>query len=105
MEGKGSPQGSQSGAGRILAYLVRGLRDMPQAMVGRRREKRLRLRETLSLGERRFLAVVEFDQQEFLVGGTGSSLALLTRVEREPTPRGTLHTGECCQSQAKKNCP
>jgi hypothetical protein len=40
--------------------------------------------ETLSLGERRFLAVIEFDRQEFLVGGTGNSLELLAQL-REGT--------------------
>jgi flagellar biogenesis protein FliO len=33
------------------------------------------------LGEKRFLAVVEFQQQEFLVGGTGNSIALLARLD------------------------
>ena len=33
-----------------------------------RKVRRLRVCETLSLGERRFLAVIEFDRQEFLVG-------------------------------------
>jgi flagellar biogenesis protein FliO len=43
--------------------------------------RRLRLSETLSLGEKRFLAVVQFQQQEFLVGGTGNSIALLARLD------------------------
>jgi hypothetical protein len=34
----------------------------------------------LSLGDKRFLAVIEFDRQEFLVGGSGNSLALLARL-------------------------
>jgi len=46
-----------------------------------RKPRRLRVCETLSLGERRFLAVIEFDRQEFLLGGTGSSLELLARVK------------------------
>jgi flagellar biogenesis protein FliO len=46
-----------------------------------RKPRRLRVCETLSLGERRFLAVIEFDRQEFLVGGTGSSLELLARLQ------------------------
>ena len=46
----------------------------------RRSAHRLRLSETLSLGEKRFLAVVQFQQQEFLVGGTGSSIALLAKL-------------------------
>jgi hypothetical protein len=49
------------------------------------------VRETLSLGDKRFLAVVEFDRQEFLVGGSGNSLALLARLQAgmvvpEPPP-------------------
>jgi hypothetical protein len=51
-----------------------------------RSAKRLRLRETLPLGERRFVAVVEFDRSRFLVGGTANTLVLLSRladVEKE----------------------
>jgi flagellar biogenesis protein FliO len=56
-----------------------------------RKTRRLRVCETLSLGERRFLAVIEFDRQEFLVGGTGNSLTLLARLQEgtvitEPSP-------------------
>jgi hypothetical protein len=43
--------------------------------------RRLRLCESLPLGERRFVAVVEFEQSRFLVGGTASSLVLLARLE------------------------
>ena len=46
-----------------------------------RKSRRLRVCETLSLGERRFLAVIEFDRQEFLVGGSGNSLELLARLQ------------------------
>src|ERR1700677_4978503 len=45
--------------------------------------RQLRLRETLALGERRFLAVVEFEQQKFLIAGTGSSVAMLTTLPTE----------------------
>lgn len=44
---------------------------------------RLKLCETLQLGDRRFVAVVQFEQQRFLVGGTGSSLVLLTQLAGE----------------------
>ena len=50
-------------------------------LLSRRPRKRLRLCESLPLGERRFVAVVEFDQSRFLVGGTPSSLVLLSRLE------------------------
>jgi flagellar biogenesis protein FliO len=45
-----------------------------------RRHRRLKLCESLPLGERRFVAVVEFDAARFLVGGTSSSLVLLSRL-------------------------
>ena len=48
--------------------------------LGRRAPRRLRLCESLPLGERRFVAVVEFDRARFLVGGTPSSLVLLSRL-------------------------
>jgi flagellar biogenesis protein FliO len=46
----------------------------------RQTPRRLRLCESLPLGERRFVAVVEFDAARFLVGGTSSSLVLLSRL-------------------------
>lgn len=60
---------------RMLALWERVLR------LGRRAPRRLRLCESLPLGERRFVAVVEFDETRFLVGGTPSSLVLLSRLE------------------------
>ncbi len=45
--------------------------------------RRLRLAETLPLGERRFVAVLEFERERFLLGGTASSLVLLTRLSGE----------------------
>lgn len=48
--------------------------------LSRQAPRRLRLCESLPLGERRFVAVVEFDAARFLVGGTPSSLVLLSRL-------------------------
>ena len=60
---------------RVVALWERILR------LSRRAPKRLRLCESLPLGERRFVAVVEFEQNRFLLGGTPSSLVLLSRLE------------------------
>jgi hypothetical protein len=46
------------------------------------KEKRLRLRETISFGEKRFAAVVEFEGHSFLIGGTASSICLLSDLAR-----------------------
>jgi flagellar biogenesis protein FliO len=45
--------------------------------------RQLRLQETLALGERRFLAVVEFERQKFLIAGTGNSVAMLSPLPTE----------------------
>jgi flagellar biogenesis protein FliO len=47
----------------------------------RREAKRLRLTETLSLGERRFVAVVEFERKRYLLGGTAASVVLLAELD------------------------
>jgi flagellar biogenesis protein FliO len=44
------------------------------------RPKSLALRESLSLGERRFAAVIECDGQRFLVGGGSQSVQLIARL-------------------------
>jgi flagellar biogenesis protein FliO len=61
-----------------------------------RKARRLRVCETLALGERRFLAVIEFDRQEFLVGGSANSVVLLARLHEgavipEPSLPPELH--------------
>ncbi|HEY1462919.1 MAG TPA: flagellar biosynthetic protein FliO [Terriglobales bacterium] len=43
-------------------------------------KKRLRVCESVSLGEKRFIAVVQLDGKEFLVGGAPNSLSLLANV-------------------------
>lgn len=50
------------------------------ARLRRRSEKRLRLCENLALGDRRFVAVVQYEQTRFLLGGTASSLVVLARL-------------------------
>lgn len=64
--------GGFASAARWLAALVGGWRKRPA--------RQLRLCETLALGERRFLVVVQFEEQRFLIGGTGSSVALLAQL-------------------------
>ena len=42
--------------------------------------RQLRLCETLALGERRFLVVVEFGSQKLLIGTSGNAMTLLTKL-------------------------
>jgi flagellar biogenesis protein FliO len=72
--------GAHSRLGRRLYLQVyRGLRQLLR--LGERPQRRLRLSESLALGERRFVAVVEFERQRFLLGGTGQSLVLLAKLD------------------------
>jgi hypothetical protein len=54
---------------------------MRRQVRSRRVKKRLRVCETLSLGEKRFIAVIQVDGEQFLVGGASSSMATLARLE------------------------
>jgi flagellar biogenesis protein FliO len=42
-----------------------------------RRERKLRLCDSLALGEKRMIAVVEFERQRFLVAATANNISLL----------------------------
>ncbi len=67
------------GEGRAIA--LKTVWQWLRGAVLHRRARRLRISETLSLGDRRFVAIIEFDGQEFLLAGCGNSLELLARVE------------------------
>lgn len=49
----------------------------------RRRQRRLRMVETLSLGERRLVGVLEVDGREFLIGATSHAVTLLGNLSEE----------------------
>jgi flagellar biogenesis protein FliO len=67
--------------GSIFAVVTEHAASVHKSLKRRRSARRLRLSETLSLGDKRFLAVVQFQHQEFLVGATGNSIALLARLD------------------------
>jgi len=46
--------------------------------------KRLRVCETVSLGEKRFIAVIQVDGEQFLVGGSSNSVSTLAHLEPRP---------------------
>jgi flagellar biogenesis protein FliO len=46
----------------------------------RRATKRLTVQETVSLGEKRFVAIVQVDGQQFLLGGAPNSVAMLAQL-------------------------
>jgi hypothetical protein len=72
------PQGS------VLASCRRAFAGLRQKLERRSTPRKLRLCESLSLGEKRFLAVVQFETQQFLVGGGGNNVSLLARLGDAP---------------------
>jgi flagellar biogenesis protein FliO len=70
-----------SGLPLALARLWTLVVGAARAVKIRRQERSLRVCETLSLGERRFLVVVQFGQQKFLIGSTSQSISLLHRLD------------------------
>jgi flagellar biogenesis protein FliO len=64
--------------------------------------RQLYLRETLTLGERRFIAVVEFERQKFLIAGTGTSVAMLTAL---PSPGNAKNNAEPEIAQEQEEVP
>jgi hypothetical protein len=46
-----------------------------------RATKQLRVSETVSLGEKRFVAIIQVEDRKFLIGGGASSVSLLTQLD------------------------
>jgi len=51
-----------------------------------KKRKALIVQETASLGERRFLAVVQFERQRFLIGAGPNSITLLSLLPDQLSP-------------------
>lgn len=54
-----------------------------------RPERQLRVAEITPLGEKRFIAVIEFEGQRFLVGGSGTSVSLLSKLKSSKRKPGS----------------
>jgi hypothetical protein len=65
---------------RILRWIGAAFRRVTGTLRVQRNAKTMRLCETVSLGEKRFLAIVQVDEERILIGGSASSVALLTRL-------------------------
>ena len=55
-----------------------------------RMQKQLRICETVSLGDKRFVAVIQVDQERFLIGGAANSIAMLTRLQETTSFASTM---------------
>jgi len=77
-----APQSHRPLFGPFFGFFRKTLSAARKALRGKitcRRERRLHLCETVSLGERRMVALIQFDSQPLLVGVTPNSITLLTQ--------------------------
>lgn len=74
--------GVQQLASRAKA-LFHSLRIRQVAGLLKTRTRRLRVAETTSLGEKRFVAIIEVDGVSFLIGGGSTNVALLAQLPSE----------------------
>src|SRR5581483_1503505 len=66
----------------LLHTLMQAWKWIQRKVTSQRTKKRLRVCESVSLGEKRFIAVIQVDGEQFLVGGSSSSVSTLARLER-----------------------
>ena len=79
---------------RFRSITLDPLRWLAAQIKVRRQARRLRLVETLPLGANRFVALIRVEDQEFLVGGAGSSLSLLARLTPNVEAEGSSQAAE-----------
>jgi|HubBroStandDraft_5_1064220.scaffolds.fasta_scaffold393917_2 hypothetical protein len=65
--------------------LTRALNWIRSRQSARSRGKRLHVGATVSLGEKRFVAVIQVDGQQFLVGGGATNVTLLAQLNGKET--------------------
>ncbi|MFZ3342194.1 MAG: flagellar biosynthetic protein FliO [Terriglobales bacterium] len=87
-----------------MAVVRRGIEVFWRALVARarRRPKSLVLVESSALGDRRFVSVVQFERQRFLIGSSPSAVTLLARLPNAgdmPCDGGASAAHEESQSQ------
>jgi len=70
-------------SGSFLLSLLTRVRSVVGSINVRRNPRRLKVSESVSLGEKRFIAVVEFEDRRFLVGVTPQNIALLQSLGSE----------------------
>jgi hypothetical protein len=73
----GASKALQNGSG----LLTRGLNWLRARQLGRSSTRRLQVAATVSLGEKRFVAVIQVDGLQFLVGGGATNVALLAQLD------------------------
>ncbi|MGB8885543.1 MAG: flagellar biosynthetic protein FliO [Candidatus Korobacteraceae bacterium] len=81
---------------RLVPWWQRWWSSLPALRV-RKAPRQLRLCESVSLGEKRVVAVIQYESQRFLIGGSAHSVNLLARLGESPDFSELL--SEWCERQ------
>ncbi len=85
---------------RVIAHAIAWVSER-RTVAGRART--LRIAETVSLGEKRFVAVIEVDGKRLLIGGSASGVSLLTALgAAKPTFDAALGKARTVRRSAAK---
>ena len=75
------------------SQLLLSMRNMWRGLSGSRglrllqtRSRRLQVQETVQLGEKRFVAILRVDGEQFLIGGSAATVSLLASLKPETAP-------------------
>ncbi|RXH57266.1 flagellar biosynthetic protein FliO [Granulicella sibirica] len=74
----------------VLRALASAWKWLEQKRVQQSTMRRLRISETISLGEKRSIWIIQVDGKDYLVGGSAGSVALLSALDKQPSFRDTL---------------
>ena len=93
-----APQAAAVSIWDSFHWVLERLGAFSRQIIQRKHSRRLRLCETVSLGNRGFVAVIGYQEQRFLVGGTSTSIVLLAQLHalsdlHLPAPLGHSNEG------------
>ena len=67
--------------GATLLHAWKWMTRQSRSVLARGVSRRLKVAETVSLGEKRFVSILQVDGEQFLVGGSSSNVVLLAKLE------------------------
>ncbi len=73
--------------GTVAGWLKRRQLSLRALWRTQHQRRSLVVKETAGLGERRFVAVLQFERQRFLIGGSAGSVTLLAHLPEDETMR------------------
>jgi flagellar biogenesis protein FliO len=82
------PRPARWNSPRFFALAATGLKLLWRSIISNAGKKRkaLSVRETAALGDRRFVSVIQFESQRFLIGSSPASVTLLAQLPDQPPP-------------------